>query len=104
MASITRRFLYKGPWPKAIRELTEVGVTFPFPVPAFIVTYDVAFNDVLIDQGSVDEAMKRYGCFPDTQNTRALSPNPFLGLQSPDGSAWKLQVDDLGVLTVVKVS
>jgi hypothetical protein len=104
MAAITRRYLYKGPWPLDMKNSTDPALTLPFPVPCFYITYDVAFDDAVASVASMDERMRHYGCFLDMQNTIALSPNPFLGIQSPDGSAWKLQVDDAGVLTTVKVS
>jgi hypothetical protein len=102
MAAVTRRFLYKGPWPVPLKNATDPALTLP--APGFYVTYDVAFDDSVCTAAEMDEWMKHFGCFPDTQNTIALSPTPFLGLKSPDGSAWKLEVSDLGVLTVVKVS
>jgi hypothetical protein len=102
MATVIRRYLYKGPWPLDMKDATDPALTLP--APGFYVTYDVSFDDAAAPTAAMDERMRHYGCFPDTQNTIALSPTPFLGLKSPDGSAWKLQVDDLGVLTVVKVS
>lgn len=102
MAIITRRFLYRGPWPVDLKSATDPGLTLP--IPPFYVTYDVSFDDAVCDTATVDERMRHWGCFPDSQNTIALSPSPFLGLESPDGSAWKLDVSDLGILTVVKVS
>jgi hypothetical protein len=104
MATIIRRYFFKGPWPKHVREVTDPGATFPWPVPCYYIANDVEFDDAIADVAAVDESMRQYGCFPDMQNTRVLSPNPFIGIQSPDGSAWKLEVDDLGVLTIVKVS
>jgi hypothetical protein len=102
MALITRRYLYNGPWPLDLKNALGAGTALP--PPFFAITYDLQYDDVATDVAAVDERMRHYGCFPDTQNTSIASPTPFLGVKSPDGSVWKLDVSDLGILTVVKVS
>ena len=102
MANVTRRFQYKGPWPLDMKNATDPNMTFPNP--GFVVTYDVVYNDSVVDAGSVDERMRHYGCFPEPADTRALSPEPFIGIISPDGKVWKLSINDLGVITTLKVT
>jgi len=102
MASLKRRFFYRGPWPLYLKGALDPTLTLP--QPKFIVSYDIVYDDAVPDAATVDATMRQYGCFPDTQNTIVLSPDPFLGIISPDGSIWKLSVDDLGVLTTSKVS
>jgi hypothetical protein len=102
MSLVTRRFLYKGPWPVDLKSATDPGLTIP--APGFYVTYDITFDDAVCDAATMDERMRHWGCFPDTQDTIVLSPAPFLGIKSPDGSAWKISIDNLGVMTTSKVS
>jgi hypothetical protein len=102
MAIITRRFFYKGPWPLYLKGQLDPALTLP--APGYVVSYDITYDDAVPAAATVDAVMRQYGCFPDAQNTIALSPTPFIGIISPDNSVWKLQVDNLGVLTTVKVS
>jgi hypothetical protein len=102
MAIIKRRYLYKGPWPLPLRGATDQALTLPNP--KFVLPYDVQWDDAISPIAAMDEQMKHYGCFPEPVDTFGLSPDPFLGIISPDGSIWKLSVSDLGVLTVVNVS
>jgi len=102
MASVTRRFLYKGPWPLNLKQELDPALTLSNP--QFAITYDITYDDMIPGLADVDAVMRKYGCFPDTQDTIVLSPTPFIGIRSPDNSIWKLSVDDLGVLTVAKVS
>ena len=105
MAVVTRRYSYQGPWPLDLRNATTLGLTLP---PSnFRVYYDVAWDDAEASIAGMDERMRHYGCFPDASGTNG-PPNgtavPFLGLQSPDGSVWELQVDNAGALSTVKRS
>jgi hypothetical protein len=102
MAIITKRYFYKGPWPNFLKMSIDIALTLP--APGFVIAYDITYDDAAASLAATDAAMRQYGCFPDTQNTIALSPTPFTGLKSPDGSVWKLSVDDLGILTTTKVS
>jgi hypothetical protein len=102
MATVTRRFFYKGPWPLYLKGALDPTLTLP--APKYVVSYDITYDDAVPDAATVDATMRQYGCFPDTVNTISVSPAPFLGVISPDGSIWMLAVSDLGVLTPVKVS
>jgi len=102
MAIQTRRFQYKGPWPLDLKLSLDPGVVLP--APGFFVCFDVTWDDVQADLAAVDERMRRYGCFPEAVGTVVGSPTPFLGLIAPDGSLWKLSVDNLGILSTTKVS
>ena len=105
MAIVTRRFSYQGPWRLDMQLATDPALTFP---PAnFRVYFDATYDNAVVDAVAFDERMRHYGCFPDTSGTDG-PPNgtavPFLGLRSPDGSIWELQVDNLGALSTVKRS
>jgi len=102
MAAITRRFFYKGPWPLYLKGQLDPALTLS--APRFVIAYDINYDDAIPGVATVDATMRQYGCFPDTQSTIAISPTPFLGIMSPDNSIWKLQVDDLGILSTVKVA
>jgi hypothetical protein len=65
---------------------------------------DITWDDAVSPASIADERMKHYGCFAEVIDTRVASPTPFLGLRSPDGSIWKLSVDNAGVLTTIKVT
>jgi hypothetical protein len=78
--------------------------TMTLPAPRFAVTYDLVYDDAVVDVATVDERMRHYGCFPETVDTKIASPSPYLGILSPDGNIWKISVDDLGVLTTEKVT
>jgi hypothetical protein len=82
----------------------NIDIALTLPAPGFVIAYDITYDDAAASLAATDAAMRQYGCFPDTQNTIALSPTPFTGLKSPDGSVWKLSVDDFGILTTTKVS
>lgn len=100
--NIIRRYYYKGPWPLDLKNATDPELTIPNP--KFVVAYDIKFDDKVADTNAMDERMRHYGCFPEPLNTQIRSPEPFIGVISPDGNIWKLNVDDLGLLTVIKVS
>ena len=102
MAIITRRFQYKGPWPLDLQTTLDPGAVLP--APGFVVTYDLRYDDTVASAAVVDERMRHFGCFPEPADTRGTSPTPFIGAISPDGSIWKLQVDNLGIITTVKVA
>jgi len=102
MAIVTRRFQYKGPWPLDLRNALDPALTLP--APGFVVAYDATYDDAIVPVATIDERMRHYGCFPEAVDTKVASPTPFLGLISPDGSIWKLSVDDLGVLSTTKVT
>lgn len=102
MASITRRYFYKGPWPEDLKNATDPALTLP--APKFAIAYDVFFDDMTCSMAAVDERMSHCGCFPDVLNTIVLSPEPFIGIISPDNSIWKLSIDNLGILLPIKVS
>lgn len=74
------------------------------PLPKFVVVFDLSYDDVAADPATVDERMRHYGCFPEAADTKIASPDPYLGLISPDGSIWKISVDNLGILTTLKVT
>jgi hypothetical protein len=102
MAIVTRRFKYFGPWPVDVKAAIDPALALP--TPTFVIMFDIVYDDSIATAPVADERMRHYGCFPDTQDTIALSPIPFLGLVSPDNSIWKLSVDNLGIVTSVKVS
>jgi len=105
MATVTRRYVYQGPWPLDMQRAVGPGVVVP--PTNFRVYFDLQYDDVNTNATAVDERMRHYGCFPDLSGT-SNPPNgtaiPFLGLQSPDGSIWELSVDNAGVLSAVKRS
>jgi len=102
MAVVTRRYLFKGPAPQTLKAETDPALVLP--APKFAVTFDVTFDNAVDPQMDMDKCMSTFGCFPDTQDTIILAPDPFLGLFSPNGEIWRLQVSDIGILTVDQVS
>jgi hypothetical protein len=99
---ITRRYQYKGPWPLDLKNASEK--TLVLPPPMFMIAYDVVFEDAICSVDAMDERMRHYGCFPEPVDTIVNSPSPYIGIISPNGTTWKLDVDDAGTLSVVKVS
>ena len=102
MAMQTRRYQYEGPWPLDMQLATDPGV--PFPSPTFVIAFDATFDDAVADVEAVDERMTHYGCFPEPVDTQTLSATPYVGLISPDGSIWKVSVNDAGVISTTKVT
>jgi len=100
MALITRRYVYRGPWPLDLRTTLDPGITLT--APSYQPFFDLTFDDAVVAQGAVDERMRRYGCFPDTSGS-PLSIAPPLALVAPDGSVWRLTVTNLGILVPVLV-
>ena len=102
MANVKRRYVERGPSVVALAATTDPGVVVTDS--AYYVMRDLSWDDSICDVGTMDDEMRRLGYTPDAQNTIVLAPVPFLGIQSPNGTAWGLAVSDLGVLTVIKTS
>ena len=101
MAIITRRYFQLG---GAIARLRlEIEPNLNIISPKFIVSADLQFDDNVASVAYVDVIMSGRGWIPDINNTIVLSPDPFLGLISPDSSIWKILVNNLGIITTLKV-
>jgi len=101
MANVTKRYFFKGPWPNFLQMNIDIGLTLP--TPGFVIAFDITYDDVASPPAHVDAVMSQFGCFPDTQNTNALSVQPFVGMIAPDGHIWKLTVDNAGALSTTQV-
>ena len=99
---VIRRYSFVGASLETLR--AELEQTLKLDVPEFVIVADLAYDDAEADVVAADEAMAAYGWQPEVEPTLALSPNPFIGLVSPDGSVWKLSASDLGVISSKKVS
>lgn len=102
MANVTRRYFFRGPWASRLKLATDPNLTLA--LPRFGLAFDVTFNDAVVTVADMDDQMQRSGCIPDTFNTIAIAPNPFIGLASPDGSIWRITVNNAGVISTDKVS
>ena len=105
MSTITRRYSWQGPDLQDLANSTDPTLTLT--VPSYRLYVDVMFNDANSDVESMDTQMQKYGLVPASEDT--IDPSngstiPFVGLVSPDGSVWEIQVDDSGALSAVKRS
>jgi hypothetical protein len=103
MAIVTKRYYYQGPWPLDMKNVVDPALIVD--AQNWVVACDTTWDDAVSPASIADERMRHYGCFPEPIDTRGTSPTPFLGLRSPDGSIWKLSVDNAGVfLPPIKVT
>ena len=99
MAIVTRRYLFEGPPLGVVRNQTDPGLTLS-PM-AFKIAFDATFDDAIANIAAVDQAMVPSGLVPDPGADTTTPPT--FNLVSPDGSQWRLLVDDAGALSIVKV-
>ena len=96
---VLKRYIFRGVDSKTLQ--LELGPSLHISDPSFIISLDVNYDDSECDEMSVDQSMSQYGFYPDTDATKGA--DAFVAIVSPNGSIWKLVVDDAGVLTMENV-
>lgn len=103
MAQITKRYFFNGPPLECLKLTTDPGLILA-AIP-FVLAFDLRFDDSVVSTFEMDEQMQVLGYKADPLGTiLGGSLVPFFGLISPDGSAWQLEISNLGILTTKKVS
>jgi hypothetical protein len=97
---ITRRYVSRGPSLEELQARLDPAIVIV--AANYFEAVDVTFDDAVSPAATVDSVMALCGFVVPSQNT-SLAATPFLGIKSPDGSIWRFNVDNAGVVATTKV-